>query len=741
MTIEADFSRYHELLALAEAENKAKAVKRWLTGIDQQEWLLVFDNADDLSSVKLQEYLPGNWAGHVLITSRDPEVIGQIADGGLVLDTLAPEDAVELLLRTAGMSHSLTTDQKAEDIVMRLGCLPLALDQAGAFIRARHKQLQQYLALLDTAQRDLLTFRSRLSTSDVTVLSTWEINFRQIENESDDASMLLLLLSFLNPSRIEEVMLCRGTSPQRRWNEDGTACEVNAEDEGVASDLVQLLQDEMRLDQAVEKLRSFSLISLTMGKNDRRLFLIHPLVQYCATQRIPSAKACYWTKQAISLVCHALPRNHYLDPANSILSRSMLPHLAYVLSSFETLGPTLQDQALICKGVGAAALSASRFSDRPWKTKCMARANAALTHLEHAHSLQAELAHRESCLLRLADNAADSDARLREYMQRYATQYNCNSASTTVTYNAHRGNILISLAENDMLQHKYEAARLKLSEWRPLNQESPSVLEGITLRARDITLGKTLRHQGSFNPALDTLHDVLAKCEHDEGFKTSGHYRVLVSNVADLYCECGHPAKADTLLQQALKSLLTRGGKDSAVGQRLRLALAETYIQRAMYDHAMEILEELEHKYCQERLAIPPPRKKHVFQALIGLARIHHHRGAWDEALKHWHQALDYGRNFDAGIVQLSIALVLHRIGEYVESHKLLSEAKMKLETNPRVYWYPRFASAWYKEINEQMTVECTCEDVTVVKPEDLCQLKRYVRPVPPAMVQRMRWV
>ena len=315
ISIEADFSRIHDLLHLEETNDKVRSLRHWLAKKDNSNWLMVLDNADDLASLRLETYVPSNWSGHVLLTSRDQDAIGGVAEEGILLNTLDTDDAVRLLLRTAEIRQpSETDDEIARDIVGQLGALPLALDQAGTFMRSRQKSPQQYRDLFVRAQRDLLGYMPRLSLSNKTVLSTWELNFQQIQDDPCRAADLLLLFSFLSPSRIEEFVLYRGVSPQKRWDKNGEVCEVPAEAEGVECTLIELIRDEMKLDAAIEKLRSFSFISSKKDSNGLRIFSIHPLVQYCVGERMEASVVRNWTCQAILLICHAFPRNRYLEP-------------------------------------------------------------------------------------------------------------------------------------------------------------------------------------------------------------------------------------------------------------------------------------------------------------------------------------------------------------------------------------------------------------------------------------------
>ena len=100
-------------------------------------WLLVFDNAPDRASVA--PFVPPAGPGRVLITSRN-----QIWPPGQALEVpvLDPQVAAEFLVSRTG-----DPDRRAAlDLAGELGGLPLALEQAAAYVQASGDSLAGYLA-------------------------------------------------------------------------------------------------------------------------------------------------------------------------------------------------------------------------------------------------------------------------------------------------------------------------------------------------------------------------------------------------------------------------------------------------------------------------------------------------------------------------------------------------------------------------------------------------------------------
>ena len=141
------------------------------------------------------------------------------------------------------------------------------------------------------------------------------MNFEQVESKSEDARKLMLLFCYLDAANIPEAMLDRACSLQKRWSREGDVTEEAPSASGIDENLIRMVKDELRFDDAVEMLKSFSFIYVNEdGHTGLRKFSIHPLVQYCASQRVSVNVQDYWRKQAIALICHAFPRDEILEP-------------------------------------------------------------------------------------------------------------------------------------------------------------------------------------------------------------------------------------------------------------------------------------------------------------------------------------------------------------------------------------------------------------------------------------------
>lgn len=100
-------------------------------------------------------------------------------------------------------------------IVNRLGHLPLAIDQAGAFLQVSKEPLQNYVPLFNQHVKYMLSKKPPPAVwqyRDDTVFTTWEVSFRAIESHDGGAANLLLNCSFLSNLDITIEFLSRGFS-------------------------------------------------------------------------------------------------------------------------------------------------------------------------------------------------------------------------------------------------------------------------------------------------------------------------------------------------------------------------------------------------------------------------------------------------------------------------------------------------------------------------------------------------
>ena len=104
--------------------------------------------ADVLSPAELEAYLPSGRWGNILITSHNSTMQSlTLPEISLEVTEMEENDAIELFLKASYLDpHAMDFQTEASKIVKELSYLPLAIDQAGAYIASGATTIGNYLA-------------------------------------------------------------------------------------------------------------------------------------------------------------------------------------------------------------------------------------------------------------------------------------------------------------------------------------------------------------------------------------------------------------------------------------------------------------------------------------------------------------------------------------------------------------------------------------------------------------------
>ena len=195
---------------------------------------MVFDNADALSPAELEGYFPPGQRGNILITSRNASMQCLTSpENSLEVREMEEAEAILLLLKASCLGVS-SIDFKAEasSIVKELCCLPLAVDQAGAFIASGACNIGEYLDKYLHHRETLLSHSEFTGASkyNKSVYGTWELSYKEIQKRAgsgdfhkaraaDSALFLLALFPFWHYESIsEEIFSYAATQKNQRMS-------------------------------------------------------------------------------------------------------------------------------------------------------------------------------------------------------------------------------------------------------------------------------------------------------------------------------------------------------------------------------------------------------------------------------------------------------------------------------------------------------------------------------------------
>jgi len=232
------------------AEVIIEAVRNWMQRNDN--WLFIYDNAEQFNkekenkeSHKFEDYLPPQNRGrqHVLITSRNTRFERYTS---IKLGVFTETETCEFIEKYT----KKPADEHFKELAKNMGYLPLALDQAGAYMAINLISYKHYLDLYNKHNLELLM---NDDYDKKTIATTWLISFQKINNPA--AKQLLNLFAFFAPDNIF-----------KQWFQKAS--------EVLPESLQEVVSDELEYNNVIAELTKYSLVSLEEGTLN-----IHRLVQ------------------------------------------------------------------------------------------------------------------------------------------------------------------------------------------------------------------------------------------------------------------------------------------------------------------------------------------------------------------------------------------------------------------------------------------------------------------------------
>ncbi|KAG4427291.1 hypothetical protein IFR05_017226, partial [Cadophora sp. M221] len=218
-----------------------RLVKDYLSKESAGQWLLVFDNADDINmwtgqtgskpgSDRLIDYLPKSKHGCILFTSRDRKAAVKLAQQNVVQLTEMGEDIAMQLVQKCLINPSLVNDKSdTKTLLQELTYLPLAIVQAAAYINENGIAFAEYLSLLVDQEEEVIELLSeefedhgRYRNVKNPVATTWLISFQQIRRRDLLAADYLSFMCCIDPKDIPQSLLPPGPSRKKEIDAIGT---------------------------------------------------------------------------------------------------------------------------------------------------------------------------------------------------------------------------------------------------------------------------------------------------------------------------------------------------------------------------------------------------------------------------------------------------------------------------------------------------------------------------------------
>jgi tetratricopeptide (TPR) repeat protein len=293
------------LLSITTADISPRdALRAWLEGNDR--WLLILDDAVDPAPVR--SLLPQSLRGQVLMTTRTQQVTALGAQP-VVIDSISSDSSMSFFEKRLG-KHEWTDAEHtaAAELSEEVGALPLALEQAAAYIVNRGARVQDYLASYRKRRLGLLDQQMALSAGrELSVSAALEPSLEEIE-KLPASSDVLRAAAFLASDPIPTFLLV------------ASAKELGGP---IASALASAADDPLAIDEVLDPLTKYSLIK---RNRESQTFSVHNLVADLVRARISDPSA--WQQRMAAALEAAFPEPTW---ENVGICAPLIPHVVAVL--------------------------------------------------------------------------------------------------------------------------------------------------------------------------------------------------------------------------------------------------------------------------------------------------------------------------------------------------------------------------------------------------------------------------
>ncbi|SCO92144.1 uncharacterized protein FRV6_16272 [Fusarium oxysporum] len=687
---------------LAQAKSLSRQLQYQITPRNQRTEKALFVDKVDLTPVDrvcsiFDNDVDGFWAGSVdqvhLELRRRLACVVVFLRSKLDAQILAPPQVAEIFSGVPNLTDMRNPGRKYVQIAQRIGgvgaifWLPLNIPPSTyeRYLSIDDEEVFSHLSSLNPAFQNYNGLVQRLVFSqlcDPSFPVPYQNLFGELTQFIPAEDQFLLIMYALGGTDIPEILLKSVRLPQRRWNSGGEVDQTRAAQFGLPATVVDLLYNEAMLSATiagpyvVDRIREDNTVAWSLSPE-----LMSSFEEVLTPQTIEVLETT-----ALKLICFVCPLCY---EGNTDWSPSLKQEVWTIL---ERLLETCKISTSLRTHIIEAVLY---FGERDLVAIRHAAVKQAKILLRKSmpYYLHASVVLFRSILHRVDGELAKSEAHIRDFLWR-------GPRPTTRRDHALEGRLHISQMENKIKCYDTDVPSFAY-KWEAKQPLSTLDME-VTFRLQS-TAARYFQSVGDFDAARASLEQFLSLGRIKP--IPANSRRVLLSRLADVYCEMGEYLKAIEILEPELE-LINTCDRMRRGFRRLILALVEANIGLKRLDTADSAIQELlgDLPPCQDDIN---DQQLHI-RMLLASARIVHLRSDPCEAMLRWTLALQQvshmhalgsSRGFIAAVCHLSLAHAQVSIGEKYEAHRSWTTGLRILASEKCEFWIPVVPTVWIPRV------------------------------------------
>ncbi|KAK3643209.1 hypothetical protein LTR56_010356 [Elasticomyces elasticus] len=623
---------------------------QWLSLPNNTSWLLIFDNVDrdwqsqprDEQAYDYLAFSPSADHGSILVTTRLSRLQRPLAS--LHLHNVDDRCGREMLETRAGKQLP-----GVEKLLDKLGGLPLALVQAGAYLRQTNMSMELYLESYERSWTTLMEFQDQHAPPDYkqrNVLTTWKMSYEQVRAVDQQAAALLDLWAFLDAGDI--------------WYELAIQWPQERQEKGTVEYAMAIATDRLRFRHSLGVLSDYSLI---VADIEGRGFSIHPVVHaWCLHNVVSSETREQLCERALVLVRCMIPSE--ADGGHWNIARRLLPH-ARAAAARHLDGAEKEDFNDEIVEIAVFLNDWASSADVEALYLRVLRGYVKVSGEDHASTL--EILNNIGVLYAEQGRMKEAEEMywraLRGNLEAWVLRYTPTSMTTTTLDNLGR-----LYADQGKMKEAEEMHLRALSigekVWGPVPATTTSSL--ITIK----NLGILYTRQGRTNKAVEMCMRALQGFEERWSPKDPVVLR-MVSRLGSLYANQGKYEEAEEMYTRALQGLEEARRAKHWSTLNAVLNLANLYNYQGKYEEA----EEMHMRACKGFEEMWGPKDKGTLNAVRDLGIYYRGQGRYKEAERMYVRVLE-GFEEMCGLKHRTTLRTVHKLGTLYHKQGELFKAR-----------------------------------------------------------------